>query len=106
MTETIWIINAMNGEYSDRYEWVVCAFDFESSAQAFCDLLGATARECTQAFFARENKDEYWKMDYEEETGLEDRLLKPIKDLDPNFYLYGDQEPMYRVSQLTLNRIM
>ncbi len=54
LTNTIWVVMAETGEYSDRDVWVQAAFAFEENAKLYCDTISAAAREHFQ-------RDEDWK---------------------------------------------
>jgi hypothetical protein len=43
----IWIVQGTTGEYSDRAEWVICAFREEGAAKALADQLNSLARAAT-----------------------------------------------------------
>lgn len=45
---TIWVVIAEEGEYSDRDVWVQAAFSNEANAQAYCDTISAATREHSQ----------------------------------------------------------
>jgi hypothetical protein len=42
---TIYIVTGSSGEYSDRDEWVVRAFEQEADAKAFVEMADAWARD-------------------------------------------------------------
>lgn len=41
---TVWVLFGATGEYSDRSEWTVCAYQNESDARADCTALNVLAR--------------------------------------------------------------
>lgn len=44
-TTKIWVVHGTTGEYSDRWEWVVCAFADEQKAKDFAEAATRRAKE-------------------------------------------------------------
>lgn len=52
--ENIWIVEGSSGEYSDRRDWVVCAYRTEAEAKRHAELAEARSKEL------RRDSGSYW----------------------------------------------
>jgi hypothetical protein len=62
----IYIVEGTTGEYSDRMEWIVCAFTNEQKAKAHVEGAAKRAREIFLAGYPRQRNefDPEMQMDY------------------------------------------
>jgi hypothetical protein len=96
MEQTIYVVIGVAGEYSDRNEWVVCAYTDEALAQEHVVKAGEAANTLTLA---------YQHLDYEEETEVftEDGELKPGANLyDATMQLNSTYGTRYHYTKTTI----
>lgn len=72
--EPIWIVHGSTGEYSDRGEWVVCAYRSEGEAKAYVEFLGKKRQEVGPGRY-----EDGWDYD------LEEQVEAAMRAFDPNF---------------------
>lgn len=89
--DAIYLVCGRSGEYSDKCDWNVKAFERKEDAHAFRDLLQAKVNSIESAI---RNFEEHW--DYEREKTEKDK----INDLDSNCQWYCGEGGYYRVEEI------
>lgn len=112
MTNTLkaWIVTASRGEWSDREEWNVRGFTDEARAKAFCDRIGAVAREAAQRFLVASDEDDSLTTPWEERQLV---YLRELWELDPDdplcreweeeCFRYRFQAPTYKLDPIEID---
>jgi hypothetical protein len=90
---TIYVVRGSAGEYSDRNEWPICAYEDEALAQKFVELASALARVFEAKYEgARQNRIDYHRL-HPGEPYPDDITEDLYNPYDPNF---GDPEEVHR----------
>jgi len=75
----IFVVFGSSGEYSDRNEWMVCAFRTEAAAQAKVTELETKMQELGLTREAHQFTTEYY--------AKREEMSKQMRELDENFYM-------------------
>lgn len=95
--DKIWIVGGTVGEWSDRSEWTVGAWESEADAKAFVEQISALGRVFEQAANHRFDSDH-------SEAAVE-RAKAACKALDAGWSDYCGEAPHYTCWEETLRRV-
>lgn len=86
---TVWLVHGTVGEWSDRSEWTVAAYESEADAKAFVEMISAKGREAEPLLRDR----------WDNEEAL-DVLESEMRALDPSWSTYSSDPPAYTAYEI------
>lgn len=97
----LYLVSASRGEYSDRTEWEVCAFENEAEGQAFAVRCEQALRDGAERY---SNADPDGNMSHEENRALVAKLDAKLPDPFPSVADYGARDASYYCGVLYVGR--